>query len=51
MFYAVFIAEEVDAIGDKGLGDTTTADVQTLLDTFLNMSLISACFNDEAVFW
>jgi hypothetical protein len=33
VFYGVFIAEEVDAIGDKGSGDTTV-DVQTLLDAF-----------------
>jgi hypothetical protein len=46
----VFTAEEVDGVGDKGLGDTTTVDVQTHLEAFLNMSLRSACFIDEALF-
>jgi hypothetical protein len=50
VFSGVFIAEEVDGIGDKGLGDTTTGDVQMLLETFLNMSLRSACFNDGGFF-
>jgi hypothetical protein len=30
LFPGVFIAEEVDGIADKGSGDTTTVDVQTL---------------------
>ena len=29
MFCWVFIAEEIDGVGDKGLGDTTTVDVHT----------------------
>ena len=33
MFSAVFRAEEVDGVGDKGSEDTTTVDVKTLLDT------------------
>jgi hypothetical protein len=46
MFSGVFI---VDGVGDKGSGNTTTVDVQTLLESFLNMSLLrSACFIDEA---
>jgi hypothetical protein len=51
VFYGVFIAEEVDRVGDKGSGDTTTVDVQTLLEAFKNMSLISTCFNDVAFLW
>ena len=39
MFSGVFIAEEVDGVGDKGSGGTTTVDVWTLLEAFLNMSL------------
>ena len=35
MFYQVFIAVEVDGVGDKGSVDTTTVDVQTLLEVFL----------------
>jgi hypothetical protein len=35
MFSGVFIAEEVDGVGDKKSGDTTIADVQTLLEAFL----------------
>ena len=42
MFSGVFIAEEVDGVGDKGSGDTTVVDVQTVLEAFLNMSLKSA---------
>jgi hypothetical protein len=47
VFCGVFIAE-VDRVGDKGSGDTTTVHVQTLLEASLKMSLISACFIDEA---
>ena len=39
MFCGVFITEEVDGVGDKGSGGTTTVDEWTLLDAFLNMSL------------
>ena len=38
MFSGVFVAEEVDGIGDKGSEDTTV-DVQMLLEAFLNLSL------------
>jgi len=31
LFFGVFVAEEVDGIGDKGSGDTTMIDVHTLL--------------------
>jgi hypothetical protein len=31
----VFMAEEYDGIGDKGLGDTTMIDLGTLLGAFL----------------
>lgn len=49
MFSGVFVAVEVDGVEDKGAGDTTTVDRQTLLVAFLmNMSLRSACLNDEA---
>jgi len=48
MFCWVFIAEDVDGgVGYKGLGDTTTVDVHTLLEAFVNMPLRSACFTDE----
>jgi len=33
-------------VGDKGLGDTTTVDVE-LLEVFLNMSLRSVCFTNK----
>jgi len=47
----VFTAEDVDGVGGKGLGYTTTVDVQTLLETALNMSLKPACFTDDAFLW
>jgi hypothetical protein len=47
MFRQVFIAKEVDGVGDKGLEDITTVDVHTLLEAFVNVSLRSACFTDE----
>jgi hypothetical protein len=50
VFYGVYIAEEVDGVRDKVSGNTTTVDVQTLLEAFLNMSLRSAFFIDEAFF-
>jgi hypothetical protein len=34
VFSGDFIAEEVDRGEDKGSGDTTTVDVQTLLEAF-----------------
>jgi hypothetical protein len=43
VFSGIVIAEEVDGVGDKESGDTTTIHVQTFLEAFLNMSLTSAC--------
>ena len=51
MFPGVITAKEVDGVGGKGLGGTTTVDVQTLLKASSNMSQRSACFIDEALFW
>jgi len=48
VFYGVFIADKVDGVVDKGSGDTTMVNVQTLLLSFLNMCLIPGCFIDEA---
>ena len=48
MFSGVFIAEEVVGVGVKLLRDSTMTNVQTLLEAFLEMSLRSACFIDEA---
>lgn len=50
MFSGVFVAEEVDEVGKKWSGDTTVFDVQTVLEAFLNMSLKSAYFIDDAFF-
>ena len=50
VYCGVFIAKEVDGVGDKGSGDTTTGVVQTL-EAFLNMSLRFACFIDEVFFF
>jgi hypothetical protein len=47
----IFIAEEVDRVTYKGSGDTTTFDVQTLFEAFLNMSLRCACFIDALFPW
>jgi hypothetical protein len=46
LFAGVFIAEEVVGAGDKGSGDTTTVNVQTLLEAFLNVSLRSVRFTN-----
>jgi hypothetical protein len=43
------ITQEVDGVEDKGSGNTTV-DVKTLVEAFLNMSLKSSCFIDEAFF-
>lgn len=51
MSTGVFGAEETDAVRDKGSGDKTTVDVQALLVAFLNMSLRSVSFTDEAFSW
>jgi hypothetical protein len=47
----VFTAENVDGIGGKGLGDTTTVDLHTLLEASLNMSLKPAGFIYDAFLW
>jgi hypothetical protein len=47
VFSGVFIAEEVDGVGDKRSGCTTMVDVHTHLEAFLNKFLRSACFTDE----
>jgi hypothetical protein len=51
VFSAVFIAEEVDGIGDKGSGDNTTVDTESILEAFLNTFLKSAHFTNKAFFW
>jgi len=50
VFSAVLITELVDGVGDKGSRDNTTVDVQTHLEAFVNISLRSASFIDEAFF-
>jgi hypothetical protein len=40
----VFIAEGVDGIGDKGSGDTTTVNVETLFDAFWRTSTLEIIF-------
>jgi hypothetical protein len=45
------VAEEVDGVRDKRSENTITIDVLTLSEAFLNMSLRSTCFIDEAFFW
>jgi hypothetical protein len=44
------MAEEVDGVGEKGLGVTAVVDIQILLEAFLNI-LRSACFTDEEFLW
>jgi len=34
VYSGVFIAEEVDGVGDKGSGDTSTFEVQTHFEVF-----------------
>jgi hypothetical protein len=53
VFAGVFIAEEVERIGDKGSENTTVVDIglQIFLKAFLNMSLRLACSFDEGFFW
>lgn len=43
LFPGVCLAEEVDGLGDKGSGDITIFDLQTLLEAFLSVSLRYAC--------
>ena len=44
VFSGVSTGEEVDEAGDQGSEDTTTVNVQILLEAFLKTSLISTCF-------
>jgi hypothetical protein len=45
VFSGLFIAEEVDGVGDEGSRDTTTVHVQSVhVKAFLNMSMRSAYF-------
>jgi len=39
VFFGVFIAEEVDGVGDKGSQITTTGGILNLLEAFLNLPL------------
>ena len=41
------MAEEVDGLGDKLLGYTTTVDEHALLEAFLIISLTTAHFSDK----
>jgi hypothetical protein len=50
VFSGALIAEEVDEVGDKGSGHTTTDDVWTILEVFLNLPLRSANFIDKTFF-
>jgi hypothetical protein len=43
-------SRRVEGLGDKGSGDGAAFVLQTLLEAFLNISLRSACFPDEAFF-
>jgi hypothetical protein len=51
VFSGVFTPEEDDGIADKELEDSTTVDVQTLLNAFLNMPLRTASFVHDSFFW
>jgi hypothetical protein len=44
------MAKEIVGARDKGSEDTITADIQTLLEAFMNKSLRSACVIDEGFF-
>jgi hypothetical protein len=46
-----FTAEGDDEVGDKGSGDTTIVNGQTLLEASLNMSLRCDCFIDKVFFF
>ena len=51
MFSGVSTDQEVDEAGDQVSEDTTTVNVETLLEAFLKTSMISACFVVEALCW
>jgi hypothetical protein len=40
LFFEAFIVEEIDGIGDKGSGDATPLEAQTLLEAFEHVSEI-----------
>jgi hypothetical protein len=44
--YWSLVVEDVDGVGDKWLGDTTTFVEQTLLEDYFNTFLQSACLTD-----
>jgi hypothetical protein len=50
VFSGVLTAEEFGR-GDKGSGDTTVVDVQTLQEAFLNRSPSFACFSSQDIFF
>jgi hypothetical protein len=43
LFPVIFVVEQIDGVGDKELGDTTTVDIQALLEAFFNMFWRCAC--------
>ena len=47
VFCGAYVAKGVDAVENKGSGNTTPVDLQALLEAFLNVSLRCACFSDE----
>jgi hypothetical protein len=46
--YVFWSLHSCEVEGEKGSGDTSTIDVQTLLEALLKTSMRSACFTDEA---
>jgi hypothetical protein len=51
LFSGIFIDKEVDGVGGKGSGRTTTVDVYTPGGLFQHVSIRSACFITKAFFW
>lgn len=55
MYYSipsgVLLIENVDGVGDKASGGTTTVDEWTLLKAFWNISQGFVCSTDEAIVW
>jgi hypothetical protein len=47
LFSGVFVAEEVAEVGQRRSGDTIMIDVETHLESFLNLFLRFACVIDE----
>jgi len=43
----MFITEEIEGTGDKGSGDSTVTDVESLMEASLKMSLRYTCFIDK----